>query len=231
MDNPAPPLPPRLPRPAVRRGVVIALASLALAAGGGFWWYWHGPPPGAAPTNDSDDPRLTYPTRYRNVRPEVQYVGDTQCADCHRDLSGSYHRHPMGRSLAPARGPRAGERPDPARFDALGLSYAAEWRGNRLLHRESIPGPGELHVRRRRGQKADPGDGDDTIVNPRRLEPALREAVCEQCHLQGQARVLRRGRGPFDYRPACRWPCSGRCSCRRRSSPTPRRSVRWNRCT
>jgi tetratricopeptide (TPR) repeat protein len=29
----------------------------------------------------------------------------------------------------------------------------------------------------------------------------LREAVCEQCHLQGEARILRRGRQPFDYRP------------------------------
>ena len=40
-----------------------------------------------------------------------------------------------------------------------------------------------------------------TDVNPSRLEPALRAAVCEQCHLQGQVRVLRRGRGVFDFRP------------------------------
>ena len=42
---------------------------------------------------------------------------------------------------------------------------------------------------------------DDTIVNPRRLEPALREAVCQQCHLQGRLRIQRRGREPFDFRP------------------------------
>jgi tetratricopeptide (TPR) repeat protein len=75
-----------------------------------------------------------------------------------------------------------------------------------LFHGEAIGcerchGPGELHVRRQKEGRAEAGDGDDTIVNPSRLEPALREAVCEQCHLQGQARVLRRGRGLFDYRP------------------------------
>src|SRR5207253_975908 len=66
---------------------------------------------------------------------------------------------------------------------------------------ERCHGPGELHVQRQRERRTEPGDWDDTIVNPSRLEPALREAVCEQCHLQGQARVLRRGRGVFDYRP------------------------------
>jgi Tfp pilus assembly protein PilF len=66
---------------------------------------------------------------------------------------------------------------------------------------ERCHGPGELHVRLRREKPEEAAEDDDTIVNPRRLGPALREAVCEQCHLQGQARVLRRGRGVFDYRP------------------------------
>jgi hypothetical protein len=55
-------------------------------------------------------------------------------------------------------------------------------------------GPGELHV-------ATP-TAAATIVNPRRLEPALREAVCQQCHLTGEVRVRRRGRGLYDFRPA-----------------------------
>ena len=62
---------------------------------------------------------------------------------------------------------------------------------------ERCHGPGELHSRRQ-----DLVDGRDlTIVNPRHLEPALRLAVCEQCHLLGDERVDRLGRGTFDYRP------------------------------
>ena len=45
-------------------------------------------------------------------------------------------------------------------------------------------------------------DGRDmTIVNPAALEPSLRDAVCEQCHLNGQRRVLRAGRRDEDFRP------------------------------
>jgi Flp pilus assembly protein TadD len=62
---------------------------------------------------------------------------------------------------------------------------------------ERCHGPGELHIAR-------PGlvDGRDmTIVNPANLEPALRDAVCEQCHLNGHRRVLRVDRRDEDYRP------------------------------
>jgi predicted CXXCH cytochrome family protein len=61
---------------------------------------------------------------------------------------------------------------------------------------ERCHGPGALHV-------AERGEGaiDRTIVNPRHLEPALREAICEQCHLQGEDIVVRRGRLQSDYRP------------------------------
>jgi predicted CXXCH cytochrome family protein len=57
---------------------------------------------------------------------------------------------------------------------------------------ERCHGPGERHVRSSRR---------DDIVNPRRLEPSLREAVCQQCHLSGEARFLRRGRHLYDFRP------------------------------
>jgi Tfp pilus assembly protein PilF len=65
---------------------------------------------------------------------------------------------------------------------------------------ERCHGPGELHVRERRAGKT-PAGADVTIVNPGRLEPALQEAVCAQCHLGGKEKVLRRGREAFDYRP------------------------------
>jgi hypothetical protein len=65
---------------------------------------------------------------------------------------------------------------------------------------ERCHGPGKLHVEKQ--ERGDPDQGvDDTIVNPARLPPALREAVCQQCHLIGKERVLARGRQPFDFRP------------------------------
>jgi hypothetical protein len=57
---------------------------------------------------------------------------------------------------------------------------------------ERCHGPGEKHVR---------SSARLDIVNPARLEGARREAVCEQCHLQGEARVVRRGRRLDEFRP------------------------------
>jgi hypothetical protein len=79
---------------------------------------------------------------------------------------------------------------------------------------ERCHGPGENHI-------TDPGNWthlgkgdaagfklaanvkkvDFTIVNPAKLSAELRESVCQQCHLEGEARVLPRGRGLYDFRP------------------------------
>ncbi len=67
---------------------------------------------------------------------------------------------------------------------------------------ERCHGPAELHVGRH--EQAEGYSGQDfTIVNPAKLAPALRDAVCEQCHLEGSSntRIARRGRDWFDYRP------------------------------
>jgi Flp pilus assembly protein TadD len=69
---------------------------------------------------------------------------------------------------------------------------------------ERCHGPGELHVARRERGESTPGP-DNTIVNPARLEPTLRDAVCEQCHLQGAMRIPHPGRRTFDYRPGMPW--------------------------
>src|SRR5262249_1823614 len=62
---------------------------------------------------------------------------------------------------------------------------------------ERCHGPGELHVARQQVV-----DGKDlSIVNPAHLEPALRDSVCQQCHLQGDVRLVRAGRELYDYRP------------------------------
>jgi predicted CXXCH cytochrome family protein len=62
---------------------------------------------------------------------------------------------------------------------------------------ERCHGPGLLHVQQERNGLA----GGKTIVNPADLPPRLRESVCEQCHLEGEVRILRRGRAAFDFRP------------------------------
>ncbi|MDR3632206.1 MAG: tetratricopeptide repeat protein [Isosphaeraceae bacterium] len=62
---------------------------------------------------------------------------------------------------------------------------------------ERCHGPGGLHVQERQVV-----DGKDlTIVNPRHLDPVRREAVCQQCHLKGDSRILHAGRQANDYRP------------------------------
>jgi len=283
--------------------LAIVLGLLTLA---GAWWAWR-QWPRPAPLPPDDDPRLTFATPYRNVRPEVGYVGDQVCTGCHGAFTDSYHKHPMSRSLVPvSEAVRAGRYGAGvlASFDADGLRYQVERRGRRLFHREAryddagrqvasleaeprfvlgsgtrgraylidhdgylfespiswykqahswdlapgyaesnphftrpvtieclfchanradevehtvsryrepvfdghaigcerCHGPGELHVRRYRSKESVAGP-DDTIVNPAKLEPALRDSVCFQCHLHGEQRTLRRGRRWGDYRP------------------------------
>ena len=82
------------------------------------------------------------------------------------------------------------------------INYTANQYKEPIFHGHAIGcerchGPGELH-----SQHQELVDGRDlTIVNPRHLEPALRSAVCEQCHLEGDHRVERLDRNLFDYRP------------------------------
>jgi hypothetical protein len=267
--------------------------------------------PSQPPSTEPADPRLAYNGPYRNVHPDVRYVGDSQCAGAchaHDDIARSYAHHPMGRSLQPIESLLDRQRYTPDTnipFTVLDRRFEVVRRGNRLWHRQSaLPltqpspppggegwvggaielaqevrwaigsgakgysylterdgyvfqtpiswfthkqrwdlspgfgpevlagrlvsssclychanrlqehperpdrfaspvvlqaigcerchGPGERHVRT--------GDRWD-IVNPARLTPQLRDGVCEQCHLEGEARILRAGRQLFDYRP------------------------------
>ena len=256
----------------------------------------------------SPDPRVTFDTPYRNVRPDVAYVGDVTCIPCHKDLCDSFHQHPMGRSAAfwadvakvELFAPSAHTTfvaPTGVRYrveakdgklwqteeslDTAGRSVATAtaeaaivigsgrqarsylcvrdgsvWQtgiswytgrqrwdlspgfapghhaqrpiqetcffchvdrveivvGSEMRYREPLfarqahigcercHGPGELHVRQRTDGVQVNGI-DTSIVNPRHLEPALRDAVCQQCHLQGVHQVAHRGRSVFDFRP------------------------------
>jgi len=254
-----------------------------------------------------DDPRLTFDTIFRNVRPEVHYVGDDACMRCHREMAEAYHKHPMARSLMPVAQADSVKHNDARAhnpFEASGFRYEVEPRKQKMIHSEKrvdsqgrviaeikaevpyalgsgtrgrsylvnhdgflfqspiswyagsqvwdlapnyraqnqhfnrpVPdeciychanraepiegslnhfrlpvfqgysigcerchGPGELHVRQRENHVSAEGV-DDTIVNPVPLEPALRESICQQCHLQGVVRTVKRNRRREDYRP------------------------------
>src|SRR5262249_45569599 len=89
-------------------------------------------------------PRLTFDTPHRNVRPEVQYVGQDACTQCHEREARTYRDHPMGRSLAPVASVTPVERYDGTAknpFEALGFVYQIERQGGRVVHRETAAGP------------------------------------------------------------------------------------------
>ncbi len=67
---------------------------------------------------------------------------------------------------------------------------------------ERCHGPGQEHVAFHQGG-ASPTE-TDRIINPARLDPERREDVCNHCHLQGDAAVLRYGRRHTDFRPGQR---------------------------
>lgn len=259
------------------------------------------------PDPPTPDPRLTFSTPFRNVKPDVKYVGDATCAACHPNIDKTFHAHAMGRSAefvsrAPAiekydaaahnpttvgnyelrvektatgvvhrvRAKDTGGVPLPDYVIPSDLAIGSGTRGRSYLavrdgvvwqtpiswygpesrwdlspgfdlghggRRAIVPeclfchvslvepvagtlnrfrepllplqaavgcerchGPGSLHVEERAGGAA--ADAIDTsIVNPKHLAPELRSAICEQCHLQGEERVARRGRNVFEFRP------------------------------
>jgi hypothetical protein len=85
------------------------------------------------------DPRLTFSTPYRNVRPDVQYVGDQLCATCHPDESASFAKSPMGRSFVTISTIASQERYDAKTnnpFEKLGFIFQAEQREGKVYHRQ-----------------------------------------------------------------------------------------------
>jgi tetratricopeptide (TPR) repeat protein len=66
---------------------------------------------------------------------------------------------------------------------------------------ERCHGPGQAHVDHFTAGQGAEDQADPMIVNPRRLPRKLSEAVCQQCHLQGDIRVPARDVRMVDYRP------------------------------
>lgn len=279
----------------------VALGGLALI---GWWsgWFESSTQP---VVNDPapPDPRLTYQGPYKNVHPDVKYVGDKACAECHPIMTQGFHDHPMSKTLLNISEVIAKPHfQKDVSFTGFGNTFELEIQGNKLFHIEklfdreknlveqfripvdfvvgsghrghsffslqnnalyqtpiswytqkqiwdispgfqqshlrAIPaaclfchsggvnpvpltrnkyekemfwnspsincerchGPGELHVKARLAKPVADGS-EDTIVNPANLSLELREAICQQCHLEGTARIERRGRTSFDYRP------------------------------
>src|SRR5262245_2569834 len=112
---------------------LVAAVGLAVAA---WTWLRRGEPAAARDT----DPRLTFATPFRNVRPDVNYVGDATCAACHPDQAEPYRRHPMGRSFAPVSHAVDLERYDEAArnpFEESGFQFLVRRQAGRLFHQES----------------------------------------------------------------------------------------------
>ena len=93
---------------------MVALALGAVLVGGGVCAVRRGWPVPSHPVASNLDPRLTIATPYRNVRPDVSYVGDAACAECHAGHAENYHQSPMGRSMVPVSNTEPLERYDAA---------------------------------------------------------------------------------------------------------------------
>ncbi len=79
---------------------------------------------------------------FLNTRPEVKYVADTRCDDCHAEIAARYRQHPMGRSIsvldAAAIEAEAKIAPAPAESLQLGgFEYEVDYSGGKAVHRES----------------------------------------------------------------------------------------------
>lgn len=66
---------------------------------------------------------------------------------------------------------------------------------------ERCHGPGQAHVDWQRAGGTGEGPTRDSIVNPRSLSRKLAEAICQQCHLQGDIQIGGRNVRAGDYRP------------------------------
>src|SRR5260370_39821320 len=99
----------------------------------------------AVPAPETLSPQLTYQGPFLNIRPEVGYVGDAECAGCHREIANSYRNSAMGRSLRPMSEVAPLQRYDASTnnpFELQGYRFEVERKGNRVWHGQTRAGPG-----------------------------------------------------------------------------------------
>jgi predicted CXXCH cytochrome family protein len=85
-----------------------------------------------------------YASPYRNVQPDVAYVGDDACSQCHPTQAETYREHPMGRSLAAVADVAPSQRYDASvhnPFRAVGAYFSVEHLGPRVVHKETRKDP------------------------------------------------------------------------------------------
>lgn len=131
-----------------RRALLTAALVLLIGLSFAAWRWRQGFAPLPRDTSSASaqptDPRLAYDGPYRNIHPQVRYVGAAQCAGAchaHDDIIRSYARHPMGRSLVPVE-----ELLDRQRYTAdtnnpftiLGRRFEVDRQGQRLWHRQAL---------------------------------------------------------------------------------------------
>src|SRR5438477_11517485 len=120
------------------RARLILAASLVLGLLAASFWFLRYRPATSRPSRPVEDPRLTFATHLENVRPDVQYVGDKVCNDCHPAIGETYRRHPMGRSVAPVARLMPAEhfgKDAQNPFEASGLQLQVEARKASMVHK------------------------------------------------------------------------------------------------
>src|SRR6202158_4884656 len=119
---------------------VFVLALMGIAAGVIVVGRWRsaGQPP---VTPFANDPRVQYSGAYQNIHPDVAYVGNDRCAECHQEQFAPFVKHPMGRTLLPIAALAPKQLYDAAYhnpFDALGSRFEVDRQGDRVQHRRTV---------------------------------------------------------------------------------------------
>jgi Flp pilus assembly protein TadD len=125
-----------------RRGLVVMLAALAVAAVAAVFAWRTLRRPSAPAEDDFTDPRIAYTGPFRNISPAVGYVAESRCAACHREIASDYSHHAMGHSLYPIDSaptlPIDKEHHNP--FTALGSRFHVERDGKMMRQRRVLDG-------------------------------------------------------------------------------------------